>query len=319
MSGIVEIIGGTTVDIYVSVPRFPPGTGAEFGCATLAHCDRAANLSVGGNGGLAAYILGRLGQPARLYTRLGRDFWGGWLRARLEAAGVELASDSTDEESSTNIVATDGGGNRLSFFHPVEAQYAVAAPLPDTRVMFLGGCPHPTAELIASYVRPYRNAGATTVIDIGPAIPRPFRFDDLARLADALDLVTCNRAELRQLSCPSSLPRGVQLIHKLGIPTLVIKDGAKGAVFSKSDDNHLHLVPVETTESATGSTVGAGDSFIAGLLYALANAKSVAVAVPFANQIARAVLRAADRLNADLTAFGIYETAIAGQVRLVEV
>ena len=319
MSGVVEIIGGTTVDVYVSVPRFPPGTGAEFGRSTLAHCDRAASLSVGGNGGLAAYILGRLGQPARLHTRLGRDFWGSWLRAQFEAAGVELASDSTDEESSTNIVATDGSGNRLSFFHPLEAQYAVAAPLPDTRVMFLGGCPHPTAELIASYVRPYRNAGATTVIDIGPSIPRPFRFDDLARLADGLDFVTCNRAELRQLSGTSSLRRGAQVIHKLGIPTLVIKDGANGAVFSTSDDNHLHLVPVETTEPATGSTVGAGDSFNAGLLYALANAKSVALAVAFANQIARAVLRATDRLNADLTAASIYETPVADQVRVMEV
>ena len=318
MSGMVEIVGGTTVDIYVSVARFPPGTGAEFGRSTLAHCGRAASLSVGGNGGLAAYILGRLGQPARLHTRLGRDFWGGWLRARLEAAGVELASDSTDEESSTNIVATDGGGNRLSFFHPLEAQYAVAAPLPDTRVMFLGGCPHPTAELMATYVRPYRNAGATTVMDIGPAIPRPFRFDDLARLADALDLVTCNRAELRQLSGTSSLRRGAQVIHKLGIPALVIKDGPNGAVFSTSDDNQLHLVPVERMEPATGS-VGAGDSFNAGLLYALANAKRVAVAVAFANQIARAVLGATDRLNVDLTAASIYETAVADQVRAMEV
>ena len=318
MSGIVEIIGGTTVDIYVSVRRFPPGIGTEFGRSTLAQCGRAASLSVGGNGGLAAFMLGRLGQRARLHTRLGRDFWGGWLRAQLEAAGVELASDSTDEESSTNIVATDGGGNRLSFFHPLEARYAVAAPLPDTRVMFLGGCPHPTAELIASYVRPYRNAGATTVMDIGPAIPRPFRFDDLARLADALDLVTCNRAELRQLSGTSSLRRGVQVIHNLGIPTLVIKDGANGAVFSTSDDNHLHLLAVETTTPATGS-VGAGDSFNAGLLYALADAKSVAVAVAFANQIARDVLRATDRLKVDLTASSIHETAVADQVRLMEV
>ncbi len=318
MTGIVDIIGGTTVDIYVSVSRFPPGTGAEFGRSTLALCGRAASLSVGGNGGLAGYILGRLGQPARLHTRLGRDFWGNWLRTQLEVAGVELASDSTDEESSTNIVATDGSGNRLSFFHALEAQYAVAAPLPDTRVMFLGGCPHPTAELIASYVRPYRNAGATTVIDIGPSIPWPFRFDDLARLADALDLVTCNRAELRQLSGTSSLRRGVQVIHKLGIPTLVIKDGANGAVFSTSDDNHLHLVPVETTEPATGS-VGAGDSFNAGLLYALANAKSVAVAVAFANQIARAVLSATDRLSVDVTDASIHEAAVADQVRLLEV
>jgi sugar/nucleoside kinase (ribokinase family) len=318
MSGIVEIIGGTTVDIYVSVARFPPGTGAEFGRSTLAHCGRAAGLSVGGNGGLAAFMLGRLGQPARLHTRLGRDFWGSWLLAQLEAAGVELASDSTDEESSTNIVAIDSGGNRLSFFHPLEAQYAVAAPLPDTRVLFLGGCPHPTAELIASYVRPYRKAGATTVMDIGPAIPQPFRFDDLARLADALDLVTCNRAELRQLSGTSSLRRGLQVIHNLGIPTLVIKDGASGAVFSTFDDNHLHLVPVETIEPAAG-TVGAGDSFNAGLLYGLANDKSVAVAVALANQIARAVLCATDRLNVDLTAASTYETGVADQVRVMEV
>src|SRR5207244_11127775 len=99
--------------------------------------------------------------------------------------------------------------------------------------MFVGGWPHPPAELIASYVRPYRDAGATTVMDIGPAIPQPFKFDDLARLADALDLVTCNRAELRQLSGTSSLRRGVQVIHNLGIPTLVITDGASGAVRSE--------------------------------------------------------------------------------------
>src|SRR5205807_10070810 len=144
---------------------------------------RAASLSIGGNGGLAAFMLGRLGQPARLHTRLGRDFWGGWLRAQLEAAGVELASDSTDEESSTNIVATDGGGNRLSFFHPLEAQYAVAAPLPDTRVMFLGGCPHPSAELMATYDGPYRHADDTIVMGLGPALARPLLFDDLARVA----------------------------------------------------------------------------------------------------------------------------------------
>ena len=89
-------------------------------------------------------------------------------------------------------------------------------------------------------------------------------------------------------------------------------------MFSTSDDNHLHLLPVDTTEPAT-SSVGAGDSFNAGLLYALANAKSVAVAVAFANQIARAVLRATDRLNVDLTAASTYETAVADQVRLVEV
>ncbi len=318
MSGVVDIIGGTTVDIYVSVPRFPRGIGAEFSRSTLAHCGRAASLTIGGNGGLAAFMLGRLGQRVRLYTRLGEDFWGGWIRSQLEGVGVELASDSTDEESSTNVVATDGEGSRLSFFHALEAQYVVRAPLPDTKVMFLGGCPHPNADLIASYVRPYRNAGVTTVMDIGPPIPRPFRLDDLAQLADAVDLVTCNRAELRQLSGTTSLQRGVQVIHKLGIPTVVVKDGAKGALFSTSGDKHPHLLPAETTEPVTG-TVGAGDSFNAGLLYALANATSIAVAVAFANQIARAVLRATDRLNVDVMGAGIYKAAFADQVRLLEV
>src|SRR2546429_3122388 len=105
MSGIVEIIGGTTVDIYVSVRRFPPGTGTEFGRSTLAQCGRAASLSVGGNGGLAAFMLGRLGQPARLHTRLGRDFWGGWPRAQPQAAGGEAASGQTRQEDSPNNLA----------------------------------------------------------------------------------------------------------------------------------------------------------------------------------------------------------------------
>src|SRR2546428_11102840 len=87
MSGVVEIIGGTTVDVYVSVPRFPPGTGAEFRRSTLAHCDRAASLSVGGNGGLAAYILGRLWQPAPLHTRPGGDFLGNRLPAPVQGGG----------------------------------------------------------------------------------------------------------------------------------------------------------------------------------------------------------------------------------------
>jgi sugar/nucleoside kinase (ribokinase family) len=318
MSGVVDVIGGTTADIYVSVPRFPRGVGAEFGRSTLAHCARPAGLSIGGNGGLAAYLLGRLGQPVRLHTRLGRDFWGDWLRAQLEAAGVELASDSTAEESSTNVVATDRDGNRLSFFHALEAQYTAPTPVPETRVVFLGGCPHPNAELMASYLRPFRNAHVTRVIDIGPSIPRPFRFDDLARLADALDVVTCNRAELRQLSGTTSLPRGVQALHNLGILTVVVKDGEKGALFSTSSDQQLHLVPTKTTEPAIG-TVGAGDSFNAGLLYGLANATTISVAVALGNQVARAVLCATDRLNLTALSPGIFEIAVDNQVQLLEV
>lgn len=110
MSAVVDIIGGTTVDIYASVPRFPRGIGAEFRRSTLVQCGRAASLSIGGNGGLVAFLLGRLGQSARLHTRLGQDFWGNWLRTQLEAAGVELVSEGADAESSTNVVATDDEG-----------------------------------------------------------------------------------------------------------------------------------------------------------------------------------------------------------------
>src|SRR2546429_7704797 len=118
MSGIVEIIGGTTVDVFVSVRRFPPGIGAEFGRSTLAQCDRAASLSIGGNGGLAAFMLGRLGQPARLHTRLGRDFWGSWLRAQLEAGGGGMGSGSTHEGRFSKNVAPHRGGKRPSLLHP---------------------------------------------------------------------------------------------------------------------------------------------------------------------------------------------------------
>src|SRR5947208_16715083 len=112
MSGIVEIIGGTTVDIYVSVRRFPPGIGTEFGRSTLAQCGRAATLSIGGNGGLAAFMLGRLGQPARLQTRLGEDFRGRWLRAQLGDGGVDPAWGRRDGGTLANVVARATRGNR---------------------------------------------------------------------------------------------------------------------------------------------------------------------------------------------------------------
>jgi len=318
VNGVVDIIGGTTADIYVSAQRFPRGIGREFGDSTLAQCDGSATLSIGGNGGLTAFLLGRLGQPVRLYTRLGRDFWGKWLRAQLEAAGVELALASSDEGSSTNVVATDGEGNRLSFFHPVKAQYAPAGPLADTKVMFLGGCPHPSVDQMANYIRSYRKARVHTVMDLGPSIPQPFRFNDLARLADGLDLVTCNRAELREFSRTTSVRRGVQVIHKLGIPTVVIKDGRNGAILSTAGDQRPQLVPVEATEPAMG-TVGAGDSFNAGLLYGLARAGDIAVAMAFANQVAGALLRATDRLNVKMAAARMYNAVAADQVRLLEV
>jgi 2-dehydro-3-deoxygluconokinase len=106
----------------------------------------------------------------------------------------------------------------------------------------------------------------------------------------------------------------VQLIHDLGIPTVVVKDGARGALFSTSGDQHLHFVSVETTEPAVG-TVGAGDSFNAGLLYGLANAYPISVAVAFANQVARSVLRAADRLNVDVAAANLNKIATGDPIR----
>ena len=318
MSGQVDVIGGTTADIYVSVPRFPPGRGGEFGRSTLAHCAHAALVSIGGNGGLAAFLLARLGQPTRLFTRLGRDFWGNWLRDQLNDVGVELVSAGTDVDSSTNVVATDGAGNRLSFFHPPDPRYDAPTPGPDTRVMFIGGCPHPDIELIGSYARPYRNAQVTTVLDIGPPIPRLFRSADLARVTDAIDVVTCNGRELRQLTGSTSLPRGIQMVHDLGVPRVVVKVGAEGAVFSTSGDRHPRLVPTDATTTLTG-TVGAGDSFNAGLLYGLANGHDLPVSVAIGNRLARAVLRATDRTSVTLTAASLQQAAVDDQRRLLEV
>jgi len=318
MSGHVDAIGGTTADIYVSAPRFPRGIGGEFGRSTLAQCGRAALLSIGGDGGLAAFLLAKLGQPTRLYTRLGRDFWGNWLRGQLEKVGVELIFDSVDEDSSTNVVATDSEGNRLSFFHPPVARYASPAPGPDTRVVFIGGCPHPDPDLIGSYLRPYRLAHVITVMDVGPAIPRAFRSDDLARLTDLLDVVTCNRAELRQLTGSTSLRRGMRILHDLGVPGVVVKAGSHGSAFSRSGDRRPRFIPVEATETVAG-TVGAGDSFNAGLLYGLANGHDLPVAVALGNRVAGAVLRATDRTSVTLIAASLHQAAVDDQRRVLEV
>ena len=75
-----------------------------------------------------------------------------------------------------------------------------------------------------------------------------------------------------------------------GVGCVVIKCGAAGALVQQQQDKQPLSVPGFPV--VTEGTVGAGDAFNAGLLYAVAQGQDVPAATRFANGVATLVLNA---------------------------
>ncbi|MBI3975638.1 MAG: carbohydrate kinase family protein, partial [Armatimonadetes bacterium] len=76
---VVTILGGTTMDVFVSgLPRLPQmdPAGDEFTVTSLVEVPRPPVFTIGGNGANAGCVLATLGCQVRLVTSLGADLPG---------------------------------------------------------------------------------------------------------------------------------------------------------------------------------------------------------------------------------------------------
>ncbi len=291
------IVGSANVDLLISgFAQMPGGEGDEFTTSSLVFCDDPLNMLLGGNGANCAYVLAGLGAPTTLCSALGQDELGHLVAGWLSEQGVSLAgvARKSDHATAYTAIVTDRASNRIAFHHPGALAHFALADIPPTllaaaHVLLITGYtihpqlrPHGFAALLAQA----KKHGTLTALDIGPAIGQPAQLAELMPLLPQVDYLLTNRHELAVCTGEGDLEVGAQRLLAAGARCVVIKQGKAGAAIRT---NTLCL-DLPAFAINTRSTVGAGDSFNAGLLLGLQQGWPLAAAARFANAVAALVV-----------------------------
>ncbi|MEU0338470.1 carbohydrate kinase [Streptomyces bobili] len=238
----------------------------------------ALRVLPGGGPANTAVALARLGSRARFLARLSGDVFGRLFRAHLEASGVDLADAVPAAEPSTLAVAElDAAGQAAFSFHAQNtadwqwtSDELARADLSETVCVHTGSLAlvrEPGGAVVEEFLAAAAPR-ATISIDpnVRPLLVRPDAYRArLARWCGLADILRLSEDDL-ELLLPGTPPeQACDIWHAAGVRLVVITLGAGGALASL--DGARLRVPAVATRVV--DTVGAGDSFTAGLLHHL--------------------------------------------------
>ncbi|WP_334192494.1 carbohydrate kinase family protein [Pararhodobacter sp.] len=225
-----------------------------------------------------AIALGRLGAPTSFFSGLSADFFGDMLRARLADAGVDASPCVTAARPCTlAFVRLVAGQATYAFYDENTAgRLLTEADLPSVtaKACFFGGISlvaEPCGGAYEAMMGRARAAGAVTMID--PNIRPGFIQDEAAyraRLGRMLGMADIVKLSVEDMGW---LARGdgegfVQGLLAGGTALVLVTDGGKGATAVSA----RHRVVEPARRVAVVDTVGAGDTFNAGVLASLSTA-----------------------------------------------
>ncbi|MER6357554.1 carbohydrate kinase [Streptomyces sp. NPDC001634] len=245
--------------------------------ASASH-ELALRVLPGGGPANTAVALARLGTPARFLARLSGDVFGRLFRAHLEASGVDLSYAVAAAEPSTLAVAElDARGQATFSFHAqntADWQWTAAelagVDLSETTCVHTGSLAlvrEPGAAVVEEFLAT-ASPRATISIDpnVRPLLVRPEVYRArLAHWCGLADVLRLSEEDLELLLPGISPEQACDTWHAAGARLVVITRGADGALVSL--DGERLQVPAVATRVV--DTVGAGDSFTAGLLHHL--------------------------------------------------
>ncbi|MCE8509711.1 carbohydrate kinase [Ruegeria pomeroyi] len=235
-----------------------------------------------GGGALnTAIALGRLGQSVGLVTALSIDMFGQQLAGALTASHVDLSGAArVDRPTTLAFVQLRDGQPEYAFYDENSAGRMLGAaelpPLPEAaETLCFGGISLACEPGADAYADLLSRHGAGRVVLIDPNI-RPALVRDQARYRDRLGMMMA-RADILRLSDEDlgwlypeapDLRTGARSLLALGPALVVVTRGAEGAEGYLPDGT---AVSVPAPQVTVADTVGAGDTFIAGLLASLSD------------------------------------------------
>lgn len=241
--------------------------GSPLGEATaheLSYAGAESNVAVG---------LARLGHRVAFVSRLGDDHLGRRVRRELRGEGIDVDAVTLDPARPTGLLVRDTVATGISVgYHRAGSAATALAPddvptdlLGRTRLLHLTGITAALSESARAAcvhaAQRARAAGATVSLDpnVRLRLARPEQWrqivEQLTPLTDIL-LIGADDAATIGVDDP------IAWAHDLGVPTVVLKDGARGAIeSSEGQRRHQPALTVPVVDP-----VGAGDAFAAGWL-----------------------------------------------------
>ncbi|WNM27986.1 carbohydrate kinase [Demequina capsici] len=250
MSGHALVIGEALIDAVHradgSVQRHPGGS--------------PANVAIG---------LARLGRDAELLTWLGKDDDGALVVDHLEGSGVALCEGSQDAPATSVATATlDASGAAAYDFALEWALSADAVTRPEPLVVHTGSIAavlQPGADAVLTLMASSRETSTVTYDPnarpslMGEPATARAAVERAVRLAD---VVKVSDEDIEWLAPGEGVDRVAQAWLALGPAIVVVTRGGEGATAWTPEGR----VDVRAPKVTVADTVGAGDSFMGGLI-----------------------------------------------------
>jgi len=286
----IHVIGNVQLDVLASPVTAlpPPGTDSLVDRIDVRPAGAAGNVSL---------ALVALGVPHRLFSAVGNDYAGHWVRTELDRLGVGSDVRLVNGEKTSISIAVESAHRDRAFMtaHGVLNAWGpdcISADASDADLLLLTGYfslpalrGTPTRELLVDA----RQAGATTLFDTGwdPDAWATTGRKEVLDLLPLVDVFLPNEPEALALTGESDPLLAGRALARISGGTVIVKLGASGATMIRGEGAPVHIaappaVPIDTT--------GAGDSLAAGLLADLCVGADVEDALRLGVAVASAVV-----------------------------
>ena len=287
------VFGAASWNTMIQVERFPPPAPASV-------FPPAWHETVGSSGAGKAMNLARLGVDVTLRCLLGDDEAGRRVRDGLEAAGVTVDAVPDPTGTGRHVNLMDAAGDRMSFLlHTGDA----SVRFDDDRSVDLVGAADHVIIAIADAGRPVleiaRRMGRTTWTDLHAtdgerAWERDFHSADRVFFSS------------ERLEDPKPF---MERLGSAGRELVVATRGRAGAI-ALTADGRWHEVPAEPVDRIV-DTNGAGDAFLAGVLYGDIHDMPIEASLQIGARVAALAVQSPDLASPELSPAAVRDLLVS--------